>query len=128
KSSAYIYILFNLATAEHPGRAHPLFGDRDVRRAATMALDREGMAQSVFNGLAKVPPGPMPQFWSVWSPTIHTLGYDTAQAARLLERRGWRRGAGGVRARGTRRLSFELLVPTTSAARRQYSKIVQQQL
>src|SRR5260370_26867896 len=75
-------MLFNLAT--------PLFSDRAVRRALVQALDRDLMNQSVWAGQAKVPPGPMPQFWSVWDPAIRTLPYDTAAAARVLGRRGGR--------------------------------------
>ncbi len=108
KSSAYGYMLFNLAT--------PLFSDRAVRRALVQALDRDLMNQSVWAGQAKVPPGPMPQFWSVWDPAIRTLPYDTAAAARVLARRSGRK------------LSFELLVPTTSAVRRQYARLIQAQL
>src|SRR5260370_9304872 len=74
------------------------------------------MNESVWAGQAKVPPGPMPQFWSVWDPAIRTLPYDTAAAARVLARRG------------RQKLSFELLVPTTSAVRRQYARLIQAQL
>src|SRR5712692_9246816 len=108
KSSAYGYMLFNLAT--------PLFSDRAVRRALVQALDRDLMNQSVWAGQAKVPPGPMPPFWTVWDPAIRTLPYDTAAAARVLARRG------------KQKLSFELLVPTTSAVRRQYARLIQAQL
>jgi peptide/nickel transport system substrate-binding protein len=105
KSSVYVYMVFNLA--------HPVFGDRGVRRAVAMSLDRARLCQSVFADLAKVPPGPMPQIWSVWDSTIRQLPYDTAQAARAL--------AG-------RHVAFQLLVPTTSAARRQYARLIQEQL
>src|SRR5260370_23342975 len=95
-------MLFNLAT--------PLFSDRAVRRALVQALDRDLMNQSVWAGQAKVPPGPMPQFWSVWDPAIRTLPYDTAAAARVLGRRGGRK------------LSFELLGPPTSPVPRQHAR------
>ncbi len=120
KSSAYGYLAFNLTT--------PLFSDRAVRRALVQALDRDRMNQSVWAGQAKVPPGPMPQLWSVWDPAIRSLPYDTAAASRLLAQRGWRAAGPGARLRGGRRLSFELLVPTTSAVRRQYARLIQAQL
>jgi ABC-type transport system substrate-binding protein len=58
----------------------------------------------------------MPQLWSVWDPAIRTLPYDTAAAGRVLARHG------------RQKLSFELLVPTTSAVRRQYARLIQAQL
>ena len=122
KSSAYGYMLFNVAA--------PLFSDRAVRRALVLALDRDRMNQSVWAGQAKVPPGPMPQLWSVWDPAIRSLPHDTAAAARLLAQRGWRAvgGGGSARTRGGQKLAIELLVPTTSAVRRQYARLIQAQL
>ena len=120
KSSVYGYLLFNLAA--------PVFGDRVVRRALVLALDRERMNQSVWAGMAKVPPGPMPRLWSVWDSAIRTLPYDTAQAARLLAQRGWRSGADGIRAHAGQKLSFDLLVLTTSGIRKQYARLIQAQL
>ena len=124
----YGFLGFN-QSADGAARPHPLFGDRDVRRALTMALDRERMIQSVFGGLAKVPPGPIPASWPLWDPRPRDLPYDTAAAARLLDERGWRDANGdGVREKGGTRLAFRLMVPTTSGVRRQYARLVQEQL
>jgi peptide/nickel transport system substrate-binding protein len=125
--SVYTFLAFNLAARDDTARAHPLFGDREVRRALWMATDRERLVRSVFGELARVPPGPVSQLWSIWDPEIRQLPYDTAEAARVLERRGWRDGDGdGVRDRGGIRLAFGLLVPTTSAVRRQYARLLQE--
>ncbi len=125
--SVYTFLAFNLAARDDTARPHPLFGDREVRRALWMATDRERLLRSVFGELARVPPGPVSQLWSIWDPEIRQLPYDTAEAARVLQRRGWRDGDGdGVRDRGGARLAFGLLVPTTSAVRRQYARLLQE--
>src|SRR5439155_1440953 len=69
---------------------HPLFGDRQLRRALTLATDRQQLVQSVFGGLAKIPPGPMPLLWATWDSTLRTLPFDSAAAARILAANGWR--------------------------------------
>ena len=84
-----------------------------VRRALVLATDRVKMAQSVFAGHAKVPPGPISQMWrALWFADIPVPAYDTAQAAqftararRILHRTGV---DGGVRSRNGVTLSFHL--------------------
>src|SRR3989454_255043 len=56
------------------------------------------------------------------------LPHDTAQASRLLTRLGWRSSDhDGVRERRGNRLAFRIMVPTTSAIRRQYARLLQEQ-
>ncbi|HEV8263719.1 MAG TPA: peptide ABC transporter substrate-binding protein [Gemmatimonadales bacterium] len=129
RGSTYGYLGFNLAASGDPTRPHPVLGDRDVRRALTMAIDRARLLSSVFGDLAKVPPGPVPQIWSIWDAGIRQLPHDTAQAAQLLAARGWRDSDGdGIRDRAGQRLSFRLLVPSTSGVRKQYARLLQEQL
>src|SRR2546425_8018934 len=101
KGSAYGYLGFNLTAPGDSTRPHPLFADRDVRRALAMAIDRQGLVKNVFGDHAKVPPGPMSQLWWMWDPETRELPYDTAQAARPLAARRWPHSdADGVRGPG----------------------------
>ncbi len=94
----YTYLIFNLRARGDTTLPHPLFADREIRRALTLATDRQQMVQSVFAGLAKVPPGPMPLLWATWDSTLRVLPFDSAAAGRLLGARGWRDHDGdGVR-------------------------------
>ncbi|HYT03600.1 MAG TPA: ABC transporter substrate-binding protein [Gemmatimonadales bacterium] len=128
KGAAYGYLGFNLAAPGDSTKPHPLLADRELRRALVMATDRERLLRNVFGDLAKVPPGPMAQLTWIWDPEIRELPHDSARAARLLTRLGWTDSNGdGVRDRGDTVLSLRLLVPTTSALRRQYARLLQEQ-
>src|SRR4029077_21258732 len=105
--SNYLYLEFNLRANGDSTEPHPILGDREVRRALTLALDRRAMATNVFGACAKVPPGPMPQLWSIWDTTIRTLPFDSTGAARLLAGHGWRLGPDGIRVKDSVRLSFQ---------------------
>lgn len=113
--TAYGFLAFNLRANGDTGAPHPVFGNRDVRRAVVMALDREAMLHNVWGDLAAVPPGPMPRLWSLWDKnSAGAVVRDSVQAARLLGQRS--------------RRVFHLLVPTTSGLRRQYARLIQAQL
>src|SRR5438874_11527112 len=126
--ATYGFLGFNLRATGDTTEPHPLFGDRSLRRALAMAVDREALLRSVFGDLAKVPPGPMPPQWWIWDSRIRDLPYDTVQAARQLTRLGWQApgggggGGDGIREKDGRQLAFRILVPTTSAIRRQYAR------
>ncbi|HEV8382930.1 MAG TPA: peptide ABC transporter substrate-binding protein [Gemmatimonadales bacterium] len=113
--TTYGFLAFNLRANGDTGAPHPVFGNRNLRRAVVMALDREGMLHNVWGDLAAVPPGPMPRLWSLWDSILaRSLAHDSAAAARLVAQRG--------------RRAFHLLVPTTSGLRRQYARLIQAQL
>ena len=125
--SVYTMVGFNLR--EPGGVPHPILADPIVRQALVLATDRQRMARSVFGGMAKVPPGPIPEEWaSLWSGVAPVPPYDTVEAARLLASRYWLPGPGGVRQRAGRRLALTLLVPSTSPPRRQYAQLIQEEL
>lgn len=126
RGSNYIYLDFNLRANGDSSKPHPILGDREVRRALTMALDRQAMVTSIFGTYAKVPPGPIPQLWPIWD-SVRTLPFDSAGAARILSAHGWRLGPDGIRVKDSVRLSFEVVMPSTSAGRQQYARLMQAQ-
>jgi len=128
RGNVYTYLSFNLRASGDTSMPHPIFGDREVRRALTMAVDRARLVKSALGDLGKVPPGPMSSLLWIWDPEIRQLPYDTAQAARILNARGWRdRDGDGIRDRNGQPLAFHLTVPTTSVLRRQYARLLQEQ-
>lgn len=128
RGNTYTYLDFNLRSPDDSIKPHPLFGDRELRRALTMAVDRASLLKSTLDDLAKVPPGPMSQLLWIWDADTRQLPYDTAQANRRLTALGWRDHDGdGVRDKDGTPLAFHILVPTTSGLRRQYARLLQEQ-
>lgn len=88
----------------------PEFSDPLVRRALTMAIDRETLVQAVLGGNGTVAPGPVgPWHWaydSSWAP----LPYSPEDASSLLDEAGWSDSDGdGTRDRDGEPFRFELL-------------------
>jgi peptide/nickel transport system substrate-binding protein len=121
----YGYVAFNLRNAANSG-PHPVFGDRDTRRALTMAIDRSAIVRSVFDTLGLVAHGPATRILAT-SDTTLGLPYDPAQAGLMLDSLGWRRGADGMRARGKTRLAFSVILPSSSAIRKRIAVLLQEQ-
>src|SRR3989475_7465636 len=126
--NVYTYLSFNQRSPVDSTLPHPIFSDREVRRALAMAVDRASLLKSALDDLAKVPPGPMSELLWFWDPDIRQLPYDTARAARRLSARGWRDHDGdGVRDKDGQPLAFHILVPTSSVLRKQYARLLQEQ-
>lgn len=94
----------------HGEEPYDLLGEREVRRAVAMAIDREQIVNEVLNGLATtdqtfVPPALLGEF----ADRIEGYDHDPEGAAQLLEDAGWTEGADGVRERDGRQLSLELV-------------------
>lgn len=124
-SAVFGFLAFRLSDAA--GHPHPVLGDRAVRRALTLATDRPLLARSILGPATRVPGGPMSQLlWISGGDTLPAVAYDTTAAARLLDSAGWARAAGGVRQRMGQRLRLDLLVPSTSATRRNMAVALQE--
>lgn len=67
----------------------PKFNDARVRKALTLALDRETMAEVVYEGLAVLASGSFPPISWAFNPAVRPLPYDPEQARRLLAEAGW---------------------------------------
>jgi peptide/nickel transport system substrate-binding protein len=121
----YGYAAFNLRNAKNTG-PHPIFGDRETRRALVMAVDRSAIVRNVFDTLGLVAHGPATRIMPTSDTTIG-IRYDPEQAARTLDSLGWKRGADGLRSRGKTTLAFALMVPSSSAIRTRIAVLLQEQ-
>lgn len=113
--------------------ARPYFADPRVRRAMTLALDRQAIVAQVFNGLGRVTSGPYPQESPCYDHGIAPWPYDPAAAARLLDEAGWVDGDGdGLRDKlvDGRRVpfSFELMIYGSIPEWATFASVYQQSL
>jgi len=121
----YGYVAFNLRNASNSA-AHPIFGDRETRRALVMAVDRKAIVRNVFDTLGLVAHGPATRILAT-SDTTLGIPYDAQAAGRKLDSLGWKPGSDGVRARGKTPLAFALMVPTSSPIRMKIATLLQEQ-
>jgi peptide/nickel transport system substrate-binding protein len=121
----YGYVAFNLRNSTNTG-PHPIFGDRETRRALVMAVDRSAIVRNIFDTLGLVAHGPATRILPTSDTTIG-IPYDPQQAARSLDSLGWKRGSDGMRARGKTLLAFALMVPSSSAIRMKIAVLLQEQ-
>lgn len=80
---AYCFALDNV----FPDEDGPL-KDLDVRRALLMAIDREGIAASLYGGFAEAPASPVPSVMLGYDPDVEAVPYDPEGAQALLEEAG----------------------------------------
>jgi peptide/nickel transport system substrate-binding protein len=88
----------------------PLFKDVKVRKAISMAINRQAIAKSILRN----PPSAATQLLapgvSQWhDKNLAPLSYDPEEAARLLDQAGWKLGSDGIRAKDGEKAEFELL-------------------
>ena len=126
---AYIFAQFNLRDPVNHARPHPIFGNRELRRALTMATDRANLVRSVYDSLAIPALGPTVRAYPTTDPNLAQIPFDLARARQILDSLGWRDANGdGIRERNGRPLQFSLAVPNTSKARTQLAVLLQEQL
>ena len=126
----YGFVWFNLRDPRNSARPHPIFGDPGVRRALSMAVDREKAVRNVLGDLGFVAVGPLPRAHLFGDTTaLPSIGYDPEGAKRLLDSLGWRdTNNDGIREKGGRQLRFSLAAPTSSQTRMQFSVLLQAML
>lgn len=125
----YGFLAMNLIDPKRQSQPHPVFGDRRVRQALSMALDRRAMVQNVFGANGKLSYGPFPRILGFADTTLRKPPYDVEHAKALLDSAGWREPtAGAVREKEGKPLRFSMLTPTSSRPRMAYSVLIQEQL
>ncbi len=125
----YSFAQFNLRDPANRARPHSLFGDRELRRALTMAVDRNAIVRSVYDSLALPALGPTVRMYSTTDPNLPQIPFDLARARQVLDSLGWRAPTvDGTRERNGRPLQFTLSVPGSSAARVRMAVLIQEQL
>jgi peptide/nickel transport system substrate-binding protein len=118
-TASYTAMFFNLRNS--------LFADVQTRRALSMAVDRQGIVDGALPMQADPAEGPIPSTSWAFSPRSPT--FDVEDAARTLEKAGWRDADGdGVLEAGSSRLSFPLLVNADDPQRMAVASQIAEQL
>ncbi|HEU4680973.1 MAG TPA: ABC transporter substrate-binding protein [Gemmatimonadales bacterium] len=113
-AAVYGFLAFRVADAA--GRPHPVLGQRELRRALTEAVDRPSLARAVFGEGTKVPPGPMSQLLWIWDEDAAVVRFDSSHAREVVAQVKARRPITRI----------DILVPSTSPARRQLAVVIQE--
>jgi peptide/nickel transport system substrate-binding protein len=87
--------------------------DLAVRRAMMYAIDKDGLAKTVWNSVFKAACSPLtPNMFGFDSETCRKIPYNADQARRILDEAGWRVGPDGIRVKGSERLRLEFFLQT----------------
>ncbi|MFQ5718429.1 MAG: ABC transporter substrate-binding protein [Acidobacteriota bacterium] len=105
------------------------FSDSNVRRALTLAIDRQRIVDDLLLGTGMVASGPFPPLFQMQDPDMQALPHDPAAARKALARAGWRDSDGdGWRDRDGERFSFDLAIRPNSTLDPDTALLVQEDL
>jgi peptide/nickel transport system substrate-binding protein len=105
-----------LEVAEEPGTnfaylgmnlEDPTLSKKQVRQALAYATDRESLVKYLLRDQARLASGILPPNHWAYEADVKKYGYDPAEAERLLDEAGCRRGADGVRTHLTLKISTQ---------------------
>jgi peptide/nickel transport system substrate-binding protein len=88
---------------------HPVLGDVRVRRALSLALDREAMAEAVLREKELAATQLLPTSLDAWHTDVEPLSHDAEAARDLLAKAGWTPGADGTVQKAGESLRLNLL-------------------
>lgn len=132
KSSSRLELLSywaNLYVAVAWNNDHPLFKDPEVRRALTLAIDRQTIVDTLLGDLGQVADSPV--LTTVWAhdDSIHPWPYDPSEARRILAAKGWKDTNGdGILDKGGKPFAFELISNAGNQLRADATVMIQDQL
>ena len=103
----------------------PFLADARVRRALAHSWNRAEVARRMYppEG-ASLATGPYPPGVPENPPELAPPSYDPAESARLLDEAGWKPGPGGIRRKGARRASIEMIHPTGQPIYQEITEII----
>jgi peptide/nickel transport system substrate-binding protein len=89
----------------HAKSRHPVFGDRAVRDAMAVLVDRKGVQDIIYGRTGVATPNFLPSPERYRSKTTK-FEFSVDKANKILDDAGWKRGADGIRAKGNTKLKF----------------------
>ena len=109
--------------------ADSLFASRKVRRALTMAIDRQKIIDSLLEGAGRPATGPIPSFLWAHKSDLRPIRFDPDQARRMLAEEGWvDRDGDGWLDRDGERFEFEIMTNADNQLRSDITVVIQEDL
>jgi peptide/nickel transport system substrate-binding protein len=106
----------------------PLLSDPEVRRALTLAIDRQSIVDAIWEGYAQIADSPiLNQVWA-HDPTLRPWPYQPGEARHILAAKGWQPGPDGVLRRAGQPFAFDLVTNASNQQRVDASVMIQAQL
>ncbi len=108
---------------------HPLFGDKNVRRAMTHMVRRKEIAKKMLFGFAEVVTSNFYRYGMDYDSTIVAWEYNPEEAQRLLAESGWADiDNDGILEKDSLEFKFELLLPSGSQTAENLASILREDL
>jgi peptide/nickel transport system substrate-binding protein len=125
---AVIPYWFRTSVAVFWNNSHPLFADPEVRRALTLAIDRQTIVDTLLAKLGSVSSSPILDIVWAHNRRLVPWPYDPATSRRLLASHGWRPGSDGLLQRNGKHFAFTLETNAGNHLRSAAVEMVQAQL
>ena len=97
----------------------PFTSTPEVRRAINLGINRQAMIDAVLAGSGKPASTPISPYLKDWYDEGSAFRYDVAEAEKLLDAAGWRKGADGKRAKDGQPAKLPVLYPAPDVLRKE---------
>ncbi|KAF0142806.1 MAG: Peptide/nickel transport system substrate-binding protein [Stygiobacter sp.] len=127
----YDYLgLKNVGSEKENQGSNQLFGNKNIRKALSFALNRESILKEYLLGNGELMTGPIaPIFKSSFNSDLISFKYDLQKAKELLQNEGWKDNDGdGVIEKDGKKFEFTLSIPSGNPLRNYSATIFQNNL
>jgi peptide/nickel transport system substrate-binding protein len=107
-----------------PKSRHPIFSDPAVREAVALLIDRDSIQNYIYGRTGQATPNFLNNPQRYRSPN-NKAEFNIDKANAVLDAAGWKRGAGGVREKGGKKLQF-LFQTSINAPRQKTQAVIKQ--
>ncbi|GII92428.1 ABC transporter substrate-binding protein [Sinosporangium siamense] len=98
----------------------PVTGDLAIRKAFSLAVDRQAMVDTILAGAGEPAFGPISPATKWYNAVVTGKGTsDPAGAGKLLDEAGWKPGADGIRVKDGKPAKFTLMYPAGDSLRKE---------
>lgn len=104
-------------------RPHPVLGDKRVRQALELSINKQQIVDKVLSGKTKVATSEYPVGWA--APNIEPSKFDVDAARRLLDESGWAVGSDGIREKDGRKLHVTIASTSGNTLRENVEQLIQ---